>query len=366
MNTPSQLAEPATLPLPPAPARIGWRRVMARLRSLWSTRFGFEIRRTNAIALPIRFLLLGVVLGGGEGARAGTNASASLLLPTAVVDSTGVFLHQITAEPLNLPSDIVRLCDPPSVGQTLTLTRAQISGLMRTNQSPSVTTNWTGAERVQIVRRVRLLKDAEIREQLTTTLQREVVRNRGQLELRLSRVWTPVTIPDEPYKIHILDLPTAGVTPSFIVRFELMLGEETFGNFQVAASGRIFRDVPVSRGLLRRGQPLQPDDLVFERRDILQLRDIPAEMPWDNPDLEMMENVSPGAPLFVRSVRIRPAISRGKIVDGKVEDGQLTISVRVEAMEDGIVGQTIRVRNQQSKREFKGKVQDAQTIMVVL
>jgi flagella basal body P-ring formation protein FlgA len=40
--------------------------------------------------------------------------------------------------------------------------------------------------------------------------------------------------------------------------------------------------------------------------------------------------------------------------------------VKAEAMEDGLPGQIIRVRNSKSKREFRGKVQNESTVIVAL
>ncbi len=338
----------------------------AQLRSIFGFWRGLRTRIANLGLCPIRFLLLGITLGGGAGACAGAGVPASQLSSTAAVDSTGVYLHQVLAGNVEPSNNVVRLCDAPVFGQTLVLTRAQIIEALRTNAPQLLSTNWAGVDRIRVARRTRLLREAEIKQQLAITLQREVVREKGELELRFTRFWTPVVIPDEPYVIHILDLPNAGVTANFIVRFELLVSDEVVGNFQAGAAARIFREVPVARALLRRGQGVSVDDIAFERRDILALRDSPATVQWDDPNLEMMENVAPGAPLFNRAVRVRPAVTRGRVVDARVEEGPLSISVRVEALEDGVLGQTIRVRNPQTKREFKGKVQDAQTIMVVL
>jgi flagella basal body P-ring formation protein FlgA len=38
----------------------------------------------------------------------------------------------------------------------------------------------------------------------------------------------------------------------------------------------------------------------------------------------------------------------------------------VEILEDGLPGQTVRIRNLKSKREFRGKVQNEETIHVTL
>jgi len=52
------------------------------------------------------------------------------------------------------------------------------------------------------------------------------------------------------------------------------------------------------------------------------------------------------------------------MVDAIARDDALMISVKAEALEDGVPGQLVRVRNVRSKREFKGKVQDEQTVLV--
>ena len=56
----------------------------------------------------------------------------------------------------------------------------------------------------------------------------------------------------------------------------------------------------------------------------------------------------------------------GKLADAIITDGAMTLSVKVEILEDGLPGQTIRVRNLKSKREFRGKVQNEETIHVTL
>jgi len=70
--------------------------------------------------------------------------------------------------------------------------------------------------------------------------------------------------------------------------------------------------------------------------------------------------------LLARSLKITPVVRRGQSIDAMVVDGALEVSIKVEALEDGIPGQTIRLRNPQTKRELRGKVQNEQTILVNL
>jgi flagella basal body P-ring formation protein FlgA len=157
-----------------------------------------------------------------------------------------------------------------------------------------------------------------------------------------------------------------GVTANFVARFELRAGEEVIGTWQVPTQARIWREVYVAGSTLRRGQLVRDADIARERRDLLTTREVLTAVDLDNPSLEIGENVPAGLPLTSRSLRLRPIIHRGKVAEAIVSDGGMTLSVKVEVLEDGLLGQTIRVRNVKSKREFRGKVENEQTIHVTL
>jgi flagella basal body P-ring formation protein FlgA len=93
-------------------------------------------------------------------------------------------------------------------------------------------------------------------------------------------------------------------------------------------------------------------------------RDYLTELPLENPYVEFRENVQAGTQITARTLRLRAIIKRGRQVDAVAKDEGLTISVRAEALEDGVPGQMVRLRNIRSKREFKGKVLDEQTVVV--
>ena len=49
-----------------------------------------------------------------------------------------------------------------------------------------------------------------------------------------------------------------------------------------------------------------------------------------------------------------------------MQDGALSITLKVEVLEDGVSGQIVRVRNVQSRRDIRGKVLNEKTILVSL
>jgi flagella basal body P-ring formation protein FlgA len=207
--------------------------------------------------------------------------------------------------------------------------------------------------------------ESAIKDLLTSALQQEYVKERGDLELRIARPWNGLAVPDDPLMIKIVEMPSLGVAPHFICRFELLVGGESYGTFQQPLQARIWREVYVARSGLTRGQLLRDADVGLERRDILSLREFMTDAPTDDPFVELRENVQSGNVLTQRSLRLRAVVKRGRMVDALVQDDALTISVKAEVLEDGVPGQLVRLRNLRSKREFRGKVQDEQTVTVV-
>jgi flagellar basal body P-ring formation protein FlgA len=297
---------------------------------------------------------------------AASSESASWPLATeAKVDSRGIFLRNVVAQTFTQPLPEIRIADAPVFGRFAVYTRAQLNDLLA-KAAPELIPVWSGPERIRVVRRSRMLDETEVRQMLTSTLQNEQVRERGELELRFVRPWAPLVVPDEALTLRVLDMPNLGVTPNFIARCELKAGEEIVGVWQINVNAKIWREVWVARTALLRGQPLQNADIGQERRDLLTFKEGLTALPNDLNGYDVAENLSSGSILTARSFKQRPVIKRGKTLDALVQDGPLQILVKVEALEDGLPGQTVRVRNIKSRREFRGKVQNEETVAVNL
>jgi len=211
-----------------------------------------------------------------------------------------------------------------------------------------------------------IFSEASLRTLLTATLQRDYVKDRGELELIFQQPWAAPMLPDEPLTVKILELPGTGVTPVFITRFQLCTAEKTLGTWQLAMQAHVWREVWVAHSNLRRGEPVNGADLVRERFDVLKVRDALAEFSATDANLELAEPVGAGVPLLARVIKPRTVIHRGQVANALLQDGALSISTKVEALEDGAPGQLIHARNSVSRRDLSGRVLDSQTILISL
>ena len=217
-----------------------------------------------------------------------------------------------------------------------------------------------------VVQGNRAFAENDLLELLTAALQQENVKDKGELELRLSQPWKTRSVPDEPLTLKVLDLPSLGVTSMFIARIELRAGGQSLGSWQLPVQAHVWREVWVAHSALQRGALVADADLSRERRDMLNVHEPLAEFAAGDTTLELAESVAASSPLLARAVKQRPVVRRGQLVDACIQDGALSISMKVEVLEDGVPGQMIRIRNTQSRHDIRGKVLNEQTILVAL
>jgi flagella basal body P-ring formation protein FlgA len=213
----------------------------------------------------------------------------------------------------------------------------------------------------------KMLTEADALALLTANLQRDYVKDRGQLELLFTEPWVATNVPDQALTVKILELPTEGVAPAFIIRFQLCTPDgTTVGTWQESMQAHIWRDVWVAHSDLERGATVADADVARERRDVLGIHESLAEFTTGDTTLEFSQSVQAGAPLMAREIKPRSVVHRGELADALLQSGALSISLKVEVLEDGAPGQIVHVRNPDSKRDFTGKVAEDRTILVSL
>lgn len=294
-------------------------------------------------------------------------ADPIVLLPEATVDRHGIFLDEIVSSPDKGNLANIQLASAPKWGRTQTLTRAEVLRLISEAAPQIPTNNISGAAEIKISRDSRLLEETELLELLTEKLQpSSTTGHNGTLQLRLTRKWTPVPVPTNPIDLFILVKPASGLAARFAVTFELRSENERVGRYMTFLEANLYTDVWVAQSSIRRSTPLDQADLIREPRDVINLK-VPAWTdPVLDPALHFVEGVPTGAIVFARAVRARPVVRRNQYVQAVFHDGLISISAKVQALEDGAPGDLIRARNLQTRREVHGEVINGNTIKINL
>ncbi|HTB84463.1 MAG TPA: flagellar basal body P-ring formation chaperone FlgA [Candidatus Sulfotelmatobacter sp.] len=314
----------------------------------------------NASRMEVRFYSVIALL-----AVSWLSASAGELQLNAVaaVSGDGVYLPQLFSSTDPLP--VIKLCDAPAFGQSLSLSREKICGLLSQN-APACPTNFTGPDEIKISRRARTFGESDVLGLLTARLQNDYIKDRGQLELHLAQPWSPLVLPDEPLTLDVQDIPSLGVSPNFMVRFSLRTANETLGTWTANLHACVWREVCVASRQLTHGEPVTPQVFARERRDVLNIRENIADLSSETEMLETAEDVPAGGTILERMLKPLTVIHRGQSAEALVQDGSLSVKTKVQILDDGAPGEIVRARNTASNRDLTGKVLDAKTILVSL
>jgi len=293
-------------------------------------------------------------------------AAPLVLLSEASVESNGIFLNEIVEPTGNASLSNIQLAPAPRWGKARTLTRSDVLSLI-SQAAPLIPINSiVGAETINITRQSRQLEDPELVELLTKSLQPGSDPDRdGILGLRLTR-WSPVPVPHGPINLTVIDKPATGLAARFAVRFQLESGGEPIGTYTAFVEANLIREVWVAQSTIRRGTRLDDAEIVRQPRDVINLRVRAWTDTILDPAYHFGEGVPTGAIVFERAVRLRPVIKRNDHILAVVRSKFMSISAKVQALQDGAPGDIIRARNLLTRRELQGRVIDEKTIQVDL
>lgn len=126
---------------------------------------------------------------------------------------------------------------------------------------------------------------------------------------------------------------------------------------------RYAKVVVAARALARR-QTIGPDDIRLERKETSSLISGYLDRPEAAIGLQLKRSLSAGQVLTDRVLVQRKLVERGQLVN--IISGRPGLSVRMsgEALEDGSLGQRIRIRNRTSRKVVEGYVESSGSVRI--
>ena len=199
-------------------------------------------------------------------------------------------------------------------------------------------------------------------------LQRELTASmslRGELKLAFVEPWKPLEIKNgKDWRLVVDGVPKSGLSQKFPVRFSIEVAGKKIGTWQQQLKAQLIEPVWVSTRRLERGEAINSAVAALKEVDVLNTN---KELLTADSDLNFYE-VSQSVPadqILSRSdVALRRLVRRGKVVDVLVNQGAMNITMKAIALADGGAGETIGVRNIDSKKDFQAKVVGSNTVQV--
>jgi flagella basal body P-ring formation protein FlgA len=187
----------------------------------------------------------------------------------------------------------------------------------------------------------------------------------GDLRLAFAQPWGAVRLPElGEWKLTITQLPPAGFASTALVRFRIDLGEKRLGEWQTILRAQVWKPVWIATRRLDRGVTL--DSSLCSARQIDVLREKQPMVPIDT-DLslyEMAQTLSQERPLAWRDITLRPLVRKGQTVEVIVNDGALHITMKGLALSSAGHGESVIIRNPDSRSNFTARVVSPNTVQV--
>lgn len=184
----------------------------------------------------------------------------------------------------------------------------------------------------------------------------------GELQLELLRPWAAPERPVRAWQVEITEYPAAA-SASMLVRCRVRADGVAGPEQTLVLRAALWRDAWYARQPLANGSRFDPTQLDVRRTDFLRERDALPATAGDG-TFDFARSVLAGRLLTWRDVARRPLVRKGDLVEVLATDGLLTVSLKGLAQQSGARGDTITVRNPDSKKDFTASVTDENRVQV--
>ncbi|WP_085580763.1 flagellar basal body P-ring formation chaperone FlgA [Thalassospira mesophila] len=275
-----------------------------------------------------------------------------LLRPQAHIEGAYVTLGDIFSG-LPIDQETVAVAHAPQPGQQAVLDYRWLAGIAQRYKVA-----WrprTTADQIIITRDSQSIGMDEISDVIHGALQENGIAPPFSVDMGgdTFRIELPV---DAPAQIEVTGININRRTGRFIA--DVTTGRGSAQQRTYRMSGRYFplEQVPVLVDPVRRGDIVRPDQVELQevRSDRLQANVL--RNPSDVIGKEVRRNVGPGEPLLNRDFTAPILVKRGAIVNIRLETPNMSLTARGKSLENGSVGDVIRVVNLQSNKTIQVEV----------
>jgi flagella basal body P-ring formation protein FlgA len=184
----------------------------------------------------------------------------------------------------------------------------------------------------------------------------------GDLQVDLVRPWTPPAQTAKLWTLDVYEYPNAAAS-SMLVRCRVLADGVAVENAALVLRASLWRDAWVARHPLARDSVFDPAQLDVRRVDLFRDRDALATSIGDR-HYVLARSVGAGYLLTWHDIMRRPLVRKGNLIEVAAIDGDLLITMKALAMESGAQGDTVTVRNPETRKDFSALVVDENRVQI--
>lgn len=183
----------------------------------------------------------------------------------------------------------------------------------------------------------------------------------GDFDVQLLRPWVAPASAGTDWSVAVVDYPSAPAS-TMLVRCQVRSGTDVQDS-QLVIHAALWRDAWVVKLPLTIGLVFDPSRLDLRRSDMLRDHDVVPATAVDR-NFIFARAVPVGRMLTWHDLARHPLVHKGDLVQVTASDGLLVVSLKGIAMENGAQGDTVTIRNPDSRKEFPALVTDENHVQV--
>ena len=275
-------------------------------------------------------------------------------------------LFLLSIQPLSLMGDVSRFLDPirikPSqVQPSFTInqkTTASIAPLYSEGRTfPEFSSSDREVKEVFLTREILEFKLGEL---LGYRYQAS-----GKVVAYVTRQWTPIRLSSN-FILKIRDCMPDNLSPSTFVRFTIWDHGSNIGEFAEPIRMSHFLNCLYTKNLSARGSKLLSQNFSDRPVDVLKQHAGAVPSGTDLKGYELAVNLRDNSILKWNHLTKVALVKKGEIVDVFASGNGIYISMKGMALENGVEGGIVKVRNLSSEKEFQAKVLNEKSVKVQL
>lgn len=290
-----------------------------------------------------------------------------LRIREAAVTSTDMVTLGDIADPLgNIPPDTWRTLAatalwpaPTEAGKPFQVNKARLSQALR-EVLPDSADRCILPTSIAVQRGGFVLREDDLRAFLVRSLAAQLNALPGKGELNDFRLPPYIFLahPQQRVELEAGKIVPGRITFRYVVR-------EMDGVVLKRVAGSAFLDLWVNVAAaarpINKGDALLPESVTFISMNVALLR----EMPWDGRGgpWQVLRPISPGQAIFQGDLATQSMVRKGNIVVLLYQKGNVSIETQAEVLADAEPGETIAVRNVQTRKQIFAVVRDARTVV---
>ena len=187
----------------------------------------------------------------------------------------------------------------------------------------------------------------------------------GKVVAFLTRAWTPLKVSSN-FILKISDSSPDQLSPSVFTRFSIWDSGKLIGNFAEPLRLGHYVDVLFSKSPVHRGARLSNVELNKRPVDILKqyAGAVPAGSNING--YQFANNIKANSPIKWNLLSKVTLVKKGQIVDVFASGNGIYVTMKGMALENGVAGGDVTVKNLSSKKEFQAKVLNENSVKVHL